>query len=306
MDRLTSISVFVKSVDLGSFAAAAAALGISSPMVGKHVRSLEERLRVRLLNRTTRSLKLTEFGRAYYDRCRTILAEVEASEAMADDQRGELRGMLRVTMPGLFGRYCVVPILLEFAEHHPEVCLRLSLSDCVADLTDEGFDFAIRTGTLPDRAGLVARRVASQRMMVCASPEYLSKHGRPERLEHLEQHYAVVYGRSNRILPWRFPQDGESTLEISPRVRLQIDDLDALADAAVAGFGLAWLPSWLIRQRLQSGLLVSVFPDESEFVYGVYAIWVKTPHLPLRTRRAIDTLAEALPRMTESRIRPTG
>ena len=143
MDRLTSMSVFVKAVDLGSFAAAAAALGMSSPMVGKHVRSLEGRLGVRLLNRTTRTQKLTEFGRAYYERCRIVLAEVDASDAIAADQRVELRGTLRVTMPALFGRYCVMPPLLEFAGHHPAVRLSLSLTERVAAIADEGFAYAI-------------------------------------------------------------------------------------------------------------------------------------------------------------------
>src|SRR5687768_4364727 len=162
MDRLTSMDVFVKAVDLGSFAAAAAALDLSAPMVGKHVRYLEERLGVRLLNRTTRRQNLTEFGRAYYDRCRTVLDEVEAADALAADQLGEPRGTLRVTMPALFGRYCVAPVLFALGRQHPSLQLRLSLSDRLADLAEEGHDFAIRTGNLPDKAGIIARRVARQ------------------------------------------------------------------------------------------------------------------------------------------------
>lgn len=295
------MGVFVKAVDLGSFAAAATSLGMSSPMVGKHVRSLEERLGVRLINRTTRSQKLTEFGRAYYERCRVVLAEVDASDAIAADQRVELRGTLRVTMPALFGRYCVTPLLLEFAGHHPAVRLSLSLNDRVADLADEGFDFAIRTGVLPDTAGLVARRVASQRMIVCASPGYLSRHGHPEKLADLVNHDGVIYGRSRACAPWLFPREGGQPLEISPRVRLQIDDLDSLADAAVAGFGMAWLPSWLVRGRLEEGLLVSVFPNAPQHLFEVYTTWIKTPYMPLRTRAAIDALATALPRLMEAR-----
>jgi len=295
------MSVFVKAVDLGSFAAAAAALGMSSPMVGKHVRSLEERLGARLLNRTTRTQKLTEFGRAYYERCRIVLAEVDASDAIAADQRVELRGTLRVTMPALFGRYCVMPLLLDFAGHHPAVRLILSLNDRVADLADEGFDFAIRTGVIADTAGLVARRVASQRMMVCASPGYLSERGQPEKLEDLVKHDGVIYGRSPPRGPWLFPREGDQPMEITPQVRLQVDDLEGLADAAVAGFGMAWLPSWLVRERLEKGLLVSVFPNAPQHLFGVFAMWIKTPYMPLRTRAAIDALTTALPRMMEAR-----
>ncbi|TIV45443.1 MAG: LysR family transcriptional regulator, partial [Mesorhizobium sp.] len=137
MDRLESMEVFVRAVDLGSFAAAAAALDLSGPMVGKHVRFLEERLGVRLLNRTTRRQSLTDFGRAYYERCRIVLAEVEAADALAADQLSEPHGRLRVTMPAHFGRHCVTPVLLELARRFPTLELDLSLSDRFADLVED-------------------------------------------------------------------------------------------------------------------------------------------------------------------------
>ena len=204
-------------------------------------------------------------------------------------------------MPALFGRYCVAPILMEFANQHPAVRLSLSLNDRVTDLADENFDFAIRTGSLPDRAGLIARRLATQQMMVCASPAYLSKHGEPGRLEDLSDHRGIVYGRSHTPLPWLFPRDNEPPLQITPRVRLQIDDLEALADAAVAGFGVAWLPSWLVRRRMEAGALVPVFPEVPRHSFNVYAIWLKTPYMPLRARVAIDTLDTGLPRLMQTR-----
>lgn len=153
MDRLTSMAVFVKAVDLGSFAAASEALDLSGPMVGKHVRFLEERLGVRLINRTTRRQSLTEFGRAYYDRCRVILAEAEAADALAADQLSEPRGRLRVTMPALLGRRCVAPILMEFARKYPRLELELSFGDRIVDLAEDGYDLAIRTGTLETGPG---------------------------------------------------------------------------------------------------------------------------------------------------------
>lgn len=240
-----------------------------------------------------------QFGRA--DCERAVLAEVDASDAIAADQRVALRGTLRVTMPALFGRYCVAPLLLEFVGRHPAVRLSLSLNDRVADLADEGFDFGIRTGVLPGTAGLIARRVASQRMMVCASPGYLSLHGHPEKLEELVNHDGVIYGHSRACARWLFPREGAAAIEIAPRVRLQIDDLDGLADSAVAGFGMAWLPSWLVQAKLQAGLLVSVFPGIPQHLFGVFANWIKTPYMPLRTRAAINALTAALPRMLEAR-----
>ncbi|MBW9053192.1 LysR family transcriptional regulator [Rhizobium mesosinicum] len=296
MDRLTSMAVFVKAVDLGSFAAAAAALGLSGPMVGKHVRFLEERLGVSLISRTTRRQSLTDFGRAYYERCRMILAETEAADALAVDHLSEPCGRLRVTMPVHFGRRCVVPILIELAQRHPNLELDLSLSDPIIDLTEGSYDLAIRTGELEDRSGVIARRVARQRMVVCASPAYLDAQGRPEQIEDLGRHDAIVYARSARFRPWLFPRRGEPPIEIRPKSRLRLDDLDAIADAATAGMGLAWLPSWLIRDRVQAGMLVVVLPDEPEFPYDCHALWLQTPHLPLRTRLAVDALAAALPK----------
>ena len=232
MDRLTSMAAFVKAVELGSFAAAAAALDLSGPMVGKHVRFLEERLGVRLINRTTRSQSLTGFGRAYYERCRTVLAEAEAADALAADQLSQPCGKLRVTMPVLFGRRCVTPTLLALAQKYPALELDISFSDRIADLTEDGYDLAIRTGDLDNKAGVIARRIARQCMIVCASPSYVEMHGRPQQTEDLGKHHAIIYRRSGRIRPWLFPRKDEAPAEVTPVNRLRLDDLDAIAEAA--------------------------------------------------------------------------
>ncbi|UZF90311.1 LysR family transcriptional regulator [Bosea sp. NBC_00550] len=295
MDRLTSMEVFVRAVDLGSFAAAAETLDLSAPMVGKHVRFLEERLGARLLNRTTRRQSLTDVGRAYYDRCRTILAETTAAEALAGDHLGEPSGRLRVTMPAHFGRRCVAPVLFGLAQRYPRLELELSFGDPIADLVQQGYDLAIRTGTLEDRSGIVARRIARQPMLLCAAPAYLERHGTPTGLDDLAQHQAILYGRAGWVRPWQFPQAGLPPLEIAPSGRLRFDDLDAMADAAVAGLGLSWLPAWLIRDRLRSGELAVVLPDQPPFLYDGYALWPQSPLLPLKVRVAVDELAKALP-----------
>lgn len=297
MDRLTSMAVFVKSVDLGSFAAAADALGLSGPMVGKHVRSLETRLGARLLIRTTRRQSLTDFGQAYYERCKVVLAEVEAADALAADQLGEPRGKLRVTMPVHFGRHCVAPVLLRLAQQYPALELDLSFNDRFVDLAEGDYDIAIRTGDLADKAGVIARRVARQRMIVCASPAYLKTHGHPATVAALGQHQAIVYRRSGRVSPWLFPRDGHPPQEIVPANRVRMDDLDAIADAATLGMGLAWLPSWLISDRIQMGALVALLPDRPAFLYDACALWLRTPQLPRKVRLAVDALAEALPAM---------
>lgn len=289
------MAVFVRVADLGSFAAAADELALSATMVGKHVRFLEERLRVQLIHRTTRRHSLTEFGRTYYERCRAILAEADAADAMATDQTHSVHGRLRVTAPVHFGRHCVLPVLLDLARQFPGLELDLSFSDRLADLAEDGYDLAVRTGTLEPLPGLVSRRVASQAMIVCAAPGYLERHGRPATLNELIHHDALAYRRSGPVPPWIFPADGCALSEINPPSRIRLDDLDAIADAAVAEAGLAWLPRWLVRERLRRGELVDVFPDEPGYMYDVHLAWQQTPHLARRIRVAVEALAAALP-----------
>lgn len=298
MDRLESMAIFVRAVDLGSFAAAAVALDLSGPMVGKHVRFLEERLGVRLINRTTRRQSLTDFGRAYYERCEIVLAEAEAADALAADQLSEPRGKLRVTMPAHFGRHCVTPVLLQLARQYPMLELDLSLSDRFADLAEDGYDLAIRTGELDDKAGVIARRVARQGMVVCAAPSYLGIHGEPRRIEDLADHQSIVYRRLGQVVqPWLFAREGQPLQEILPTGRLRLDDLDAIADAAVDGMGIAWLPWWLVRERIRAGALAVLLPDQPRYLYDCHALWLQTPHLPLKVRLAVDALAAALPKL---------
>ncbi|MCA0046528.1 LysR family transcriptional regulator [Mesorhizobium sp. B283B1A] len=298
MDRLESMAVFVRAIDLGSFAAAAVALDLSGPMVGKHVRFLEERLGVRLINRTTRRQSLTDFGRAYYERCRVVLAEAEAADALAADQLSEPRGKLRVTMPAHFGRHCVTPVLLQLARQYPMLELDLSLSDRFADLAEDGYDLAIRTGELDDKAGVIARRVARQGMVVCAAPSYLGIHDEPRGIEDLAEHQSIVYRRLGQVVqPWLFAREGQPVQEIMPTGRLRLDDLDAIADAAVDGMGIAWLPWWLVRERIRAGALSVLLPDQPRYLYDCHALWLQTPHLPLKVRLAVDALAAALPKL---------
>jgi DNA-binding transcriptional LysR family regulator len=297
MDRLTSMAVFVKAVELGSFIAAAAALDLSGPMVGKHVQCLEDRLGTRLLNRTTRRQSLTEFGKTYYEHCRAVLMEVEAVDALAADQVSEPRGSLRVTMPVHFGRRCVAPILLNLARRYSALNLDLSFNDRFVDLAEGNYDLAIRTGELEDRAGIISRLVARQQMVVCASPSYLDAYGKPKQTEDLNYHQALVYHRSGGVAPWLFPRSDLPAIRIAPPHRLRFDDLDAIADAAVAAMGIAWLPYWLVRDRIDAGALKLLLPREQSFLYDCSVLWLHTPHMPRKVRVAIDVLAATLPQL---------
>ncbi|MHC4055331.1 LysR family transcriptional regulator [Bradyrhizobium sp. 25ACV] len=297
MDRLTSMAVFVRAVDLGSFAAAADALEMSGPMVGKHVRFLEERLGVRLLNRTTRRQSPTEAGQAYYERCRAVLSEAEAADAVVADERSEPHGKLRVTMPSLLGRHCIAPLLMKLARKYPHLELDLSFGDPIADIIEAGYDLAIRTGDLDDQSGLIARRIASQRMVVCGARTYLRINGKPKSIDDLSAHQAIIYRRRGRVRPWLFPQTDQPPREIMPSGRLRLDDLEAIADAATQGMGLAWLPYWLVRERLATGALIRLLSGQPEFLYECHALWPRSPRLPPKVRVAVDTLAAALPKL---------
>lgn len=298
MDRLTSMSVFVSAADHGSFAAAADANGLSATMVGKHVQSLERRLGVRLINRTTRSQSLTEFGRAYYDRCRQILADTEAAELLASDHLNKPQGKLRVAAPGLLGRLCVAPILLEMAQGYPSLKLELSLSDELVDILAGGFDLAVRTGAIADRSGLMMRRLGRHRMVVCGSPAYLDAHGPPQSIDDLRRHMTVMYSRPGWSPAWLFLDDAGTPVEVRPPYRVGLNDLAAVTDAAMLGAGLAWIPSWLARPHLDSGRLREVLTTQRPYIFDNYALWPEAKYLPLRTRLALDVLASRL----ESRL----
>jgi len=295
MDRLSSMSTFVRAVDLGSFAAAADASGLSPTMVGKHVQYLETRLGVRLLNRTTRRQSLTDFGRAYYDRCRTILDEVAAADALASDHLNMPSGTLRVTMPALLGRMCVAPLLLELARRHPALRLDMAMDDRVVDIAADGYDLSVRTGKSEDRSGLNSRRLGSHRMVVCASPRYLDAMGTPQTLMDLPGHEGVTYARPGWGHAWLFLDEDGRTLEISLPDRVRLNDLAAVTDAAAAGAGLAWIPAWLAKPHLDNGSLVEVLGNQPSFAFENHAVWPEARHLPLRVRLVIDMLAAELP-----------
>jgi DNA-binding transcriptional LysR family regulator len=182
---------------------------------------------------------------------------------------------------------------------YPELELELSFSDRPVDLIEDGFDLAVRNGVVGIGAGLITRRIARQKMTVCASPKYLAAHGTPQDIADLQLHQAVTYSRSGRSRPWLFPTEGDASLEVVPKNRLRFDDLEAIADAAVAGMGIAWLPCWLIRDHVQSGTLVRILADQPSLILDSYALWPQTPYLSLRTRLTIDALVEELPKIME-------
>jgi DNA-binding transcriptional LysR family regulator len=294
-DRLSGIEDFVAAVEAGSFALAARRRQLTRSAVAKSVARLETRLGTRLFLRTTRSQSLTNDGQAYYERCQRVLAELDAVDASMDAARQTPMGRVRLSMPVMFGRHCVGPLLLELARSHPQLVLEVSFSDHVSDLADEGIDLVIRSGTLPDSSMLVARPLGVQRMVMCAAPAYLEQHGWPRSVDGLAGHHYVVYGRNGKVKPWLFHDAYGKLIEISPAWRLCFDDLQMIVNAAQAGMGLARLPAWLVADALHDGSLVQLFDEPNPFGYALNIVWQHTRYMPLKNRVVVDLLLQKLP-----------
>jgi DNA-binding transcriptional LysR family regulator len=297
--RLQGIEEFVAAVEAGSFALAAQRLHVTRSAVAKSIARLEARLNTRLFLRTTRSQSLTEEGHGYYERCRRVLAELDAAEAMTDVARSTATGLVRVSMPAMLGRLKVGPLLLALARRHPQLSLELSFNDRRVDLAEEGLDLAVRSGELADSAELIARPVGVQWMALCAAPAYLAERGHPRTICELQsvqgEHEAVLYARDGQASAWRFHDAEGRPVDVTLPSRLRCDSAEVLLEAAIGGMGLARLPAWLAADALAAGTLVRVFEEPKPFGFELNVIRSRSRYLPFKTRVVIDWLAEHLP-----------
>lgn len=259
MDRLASMATFVKVVDMGSFAAAAASLTMSPQMVAKHVGYLEARLETRLLNRTTRRQSLTEIGKTYYERCKLVLAEAEWADAAGDNASGTPRGRLRINAPVSFGSQTLMPLVTRYLRQHPEVEIELILNDRYVDLIEEGFEAVFRIGRLAD-SSLTARALRPFRLVACASPAYLQERGNPRVPSDLKEHECLGYSGTRGAAGWRFERDGRK-IDVGVHSQLQVNNAAALLTAALEGFGIAFIAEDLAWSSIASGRLARILPD---------------------------------------------
>ncbi|MFH0134443.1 LysR family transcriptional regulator [Variovorax sp. VaC1] len=294
--RLQGIEEFVAAVEAGSFALAAQRLHVTRSAVAKSIARLEARLNTRLFLRTTRSQSLTEEGHGYYERCRRVLDELDAAQALTDVARSTATGVVRISMPAMLGRLKVGPLLLALARQHPQLSLELAFNDRRVDLVEEGLDLAIRSGELADSMDLVARPVGVQWMALCAAPAYLQQRGHPRGIGDLQgPHEAVLYARDGQVSAWRFHDAQGRPVEVTLPSRLRCDSAEVLLEAAIGGLGLARLPSWLAADALAAGTLVRVFEEPRPFGFELNVIRSRSRYLPFKTRVVIDWLAEHLP-----------
>lgn len=288
VDRLRAMEVFVRVVDTNGFQKAAHTLSLPRSSVTMTIQRLEQHLGVRLINRTTRQLKLTPDGEAYYERCRQILSDVEAVESGLREGRRRASGRLRVDMPASIGRTVILPALPSFQEHFPDIDLVMGMNDRLVDLVQEGVDCVIRAGALPD-SSLIARRIGSFRWVVCAAPSYLSRHGEPQTLSDLEQHTAIGYSSSRTGRPegWAF-NDGGAAAIVTMRTGLVVDETFALRDLATAGFGLARLSDFIIADNVRRGELKEVLGAYVPEPVPVSVLYPSSRHLSPAVRAFVD------------------
>ena len=292
MDRLRAFEIFTTVVARGGFARAADALGTSPANVSRYVSDLETHLGARLLQRTSRRLALTEAGQIFHDRARSILDEVAEAEALAAAGTAQARGRLRINVPTSFGILHLAPLWPRFLARYPDVDLDVSLGDRVVDLVEEGYDLAVRIS----RAGSptqVARKLATSRNVVCASPAYLARHGHPASPDELSRHTSIAYSYALMADEWHLTDDAGRVHVARPRATMRTNNGDTARAAALAGHGIIWQPTFLIGPDLRAGRLVALLPGHRLPDIDVLAVYPSRRHTSARVRAMVDFLVEA-------------
>ena len=291
MDHLSAMAVFARVVEMESFSGAARDLGLSKSAVSKRVGRLEDRMGLRLLNRTTRRLSLTEAGAAFYQGCRRVVAEAEAAERAVTRLASAPRGRLKINAPMSFGVRHLAPALPDFMARYPELTVDLALNDRLVDLVEEGFDVAVRVARLED-SSLIARRLAANRLVLCAAPSYLRAHGAPRAVEDLKGHECLLYSYLAAGDVWRLcGPGGERRQRVTGRLR--INNGDALLAVALGGLGVALLPCFICGEDVRAGRLIRVLPEWSGPAdTAIAAVYPASRNLSPKVRVFVDFLAE--------------
>jgi len=289
MDRFLEMQTFVAVVDAGSFVKASEALDISKAAASRHIGDLETRLGVRLLQRTTRRLSLTEEGQVFYARSKELLAGVDEAEAEITSRSAGASGLLRINAPVTFGNLHLAPLWGIFRDRYPRVTLEVTLSDRTVDLIEEGYDVAIRIATLPSST-LVGKRLASTRMVLCASPGYLERHGTPMQPADLAEHRIIAYAYWSTRDAWHF--DGPSgPVSVKTQPCMSTNSGDTCRAMALADQGIILQPGFLVGDDLAKGRLVELMPAYRSIELGIYALYPTRKHVAPKVRALIDFLA---------------
>jgi len=291
MDRFLALTVFAKVVEQGGFARAADRLEMSTSAVSRHVSDLEAHLDVRLLNRTTRRLSLTESGRAFHERCVQLLADLEEAEEAVSATAIVPRGTLKLTCAVTFGIRHLAPAVAEFAARFPQLRFDLELSDRAVDIVEEGLDLAIRIGEIGSQA-LIGRRFGAMRLVPCAAPAYLAVHGTPINPEDLARHACLTYEYSSGANLWRFTDAEGRERAVKVAGPAHANNGRMLVALAAAGLGIAMEPDFIVAPEVRSGRLVRLLPGYTPPSAGIYAVYPSRRHLSAKVRTFVDFLVE--------------
>ena len=289
-DILDGMAVFVAVIDAGSFTAAAHALSHSTSFVSKEVSRLEKRLGSRLLNRTTRTISLTDAGRAYYDQCSQIVIDAENAERSINQLQEKPSGLLRLNAPGSFGSKYLLDVLPQFMHRYPDVKLEVEFNDRLIDVVAEGYDVVIRVGAIKD-SNLVARKFTTSRSVVVASPEYLKRKGRPKNAEDLLQHDCIAYSLLSAPTQWVFYKDGERK-SINVDARALCNSAEIEVQMVKQGIGITRLPLFTCEKEVSNGELKVILDDYDEIKYDVFAVYPHRQYLTAKVRAFVDFIVE--------------
>ena len=291
MDQLRAIEVFASVVEQGSFAAAAEVLGLSRNMASRHVADLEAHLGVRLLNRTTRSLSLTSTGAVYLEQARSILAQLDEADRIAGLQTSTPRGRRKLSVPMSFGVRHIAPYLERFTSANPDVNVDMALNDRMVDLMEEGFDVAIRITSEMADSNLIARRIAGAGEIICASPDYIARHGEPVTPASLVDHRCLGYSNSPEPGVWTVRNETGVTERVRVSPAVWANSGDAIQEIALVGGGIAIQPDFIANPDIATGRLVRVLPGWSGTELGIYALRASRMYEPLKVRSFLDWIA---------------
>ncbi|MBU2983697.1 LysR family transcriptional regulator [Lentibacter algarum] len=294
MDTVEAIRTLIAVVEHGSFSAAGRRIRVNRSVVSRSIEALEASIGVRLVNRTTRSLSLTEAGRIYYEGAKKILSELDQLKDSVVETKTRLKGSMRVSAPVHFGEWQLLPIVQEFLKRHPGINMRLELNNEHVDIIDGRYDLVVRTAPLLEDSSFVARRISMNSFVPCASPAYCERYGQPKTPDELSKHFCIASIGHSGSKNWVFSGPDQVLVSVPITPRLTLNAGSAQIRAVKEGMGIALLPEYVAKAGVSSGELVSLLEDFEHQNYPIFAIYPHKDMLPIRTRKFLDVLSEAL------------
>lgn len=291
--EMRSLLTFVIVAETNSFTVAAKKLNLTRSSISKIISRLESQLNILLFYRTTRYLKLTIEGEIFFKYCKRAISEINNAELMLNESRSILKGTLKISLPIIYGRYRVVPILKKFIDEFPNLKIEIYFKDRIDDLNLGEFDIAISTEELDDSSNLMCRRLENYSMLLCTSPEYLKKNKRIDSIEDLSEHKLINYMHSGVPQRWKFKKN-DKLYEYPPNATILMDDMQSILDLLVDNKGISWLPSWLVYPLIENGNLVELLPTYRDDVSSIKIIWGRNLYIPLKVRLFLDYFIKEL------------